>query len=165
MWSSRAFIGLLTRLRPALQSVRSPSPAPCAYEHSSRDDLVPLIERALRSLNRPALLASCELTARLPSRIAAICAEWGDTGAAELAPLQRARALRRVFSEAIDRLRPSDDPVLFGGDGPSSLQFQILVEEYVQELPIQSDSVTPQHQREHLVSVSEGSDSRSSLLN
>lgn len=109
-------------------------PAPPAEE--DLEGLVPLVEEALRRLNRSEL-AECELVQRVPHTLAAWRARWGDAARGEATSLEQGRALREVFVEAIERLKPAG---YRPGAGPApagqALHYHIVHERYVLERPV-----------------------------
>jgi len=134
MWNSRWLLGIPIGLAARMHSSSSISPPGGAEATVQLDELVPLIEQALRTLNRPGALSSCALIAHLPYSMAAAHAARTDSQLGELTPLEQARALRRLVNDAIQQLNSgAADSVV--GCGPDTLQFQILAKEYLQELP------------------------------
>ena len=114
-----------------------PAPVrPVAPAEEELDTLLPLVEEALRRLNRSEL-AECELVQRLPHTLAAWRARWGAATLPEATSLGQGRALREVFVEAIERLKPAN---YRPGAGPApagqALHYHILHERYVLERPV-----------------------------
>jgi hypothetical protein len=110
----------MTENLPALLAEAQEEIAQVSAEH-----MVKLTERALRRLNNPAALAECDLLEQVPLVLAAARA------GADLTPLERARALRDVLTEAIERLKPPEGDSI---GSPGALQYHILREEYLQGL-------------------------------
>jgi hypothetical protein len=100
------------------------------------EELVPLVEEALRKLNSPGALASCLLVERLPRTITARYAGAIDRRTEQLTPLDRAHALRDALVAAIERLRPESSEV--GSPRPDAAQHTILHDAYVQGLPVKA---------------------------
>jgi hypothetical protein len=98
----------------------------------SEEHLARLTGEALRRLNNPAALAECGLIGRVPRTLAAR-AGGGDPTTVETTPLGRARAVRELLVEAIERLKPPDPDL--ARDAPAALQHGILREEYVLGMP------------------------------
>jgi len=113
-------------LGPVLQEARD------SIDRASEEHFVKLTETALRRLNNPASLATCELLAQLPRTLATSARGLGADSSA-MTPLGQAQALRDVLAAAIDRLKPSD--VAARRDAPGALQYNILREEYLLGLP------------------------------
>src|SRR5262249_49377780 len=90
-----------------------------------------LVEEALRRVNDVAALARCRLSSRLHHTLAD---RVGSANAAPgaLSPLEQARALREVLTSAIERLKSED---LENDRGTHSLQYNILYDEYIKEMP------------------------------
>jgi hypothetical protein len=99
----------------------------------SADHLVRLMEEALRRLSSPAALAQCQLITRIPRTLAATRSPQFDSKPSEGTPLEQARALRQVLTQAIERLKPPDEQAGFGA--PPALQYHILREEYLLGMP------------------------------
>ena len=99
---------------------------------ASSEHLVRLTEEGLRRLNKPAALTDCGLMGRIPRTVAAH-ADRDGARPGEATPVEQARALREVLVLAIERLKPPERDTAPGS--PSALQYHILREEYVQELP------------------------------
>jgi hypothetical protein len=96
-------------------------------------DLVPWVEEALKKLNNPAALASCELIQRLPCTLVAARAADGNEPLAQPTPLNQAHLMREALSQAIERLRPGPTGETDRTAArPETLHYDILYEEYVQ---------------------------------
>jgi hypothetical protein len=122
---------------PLLPAVdMAPSPNRNGASEVAAADLLPLVEEALRKLNSPGALASCQLVERLPRTIASRYAGAIDGRAEQLTPLDRAHALRDALVATIERLRPE------AGEGgtprPDVAQHTILHDAYVQGLTVKA---------------------------
>jgi hypothetical protein len=129
--------------QPALVPERPSEPATSgALEPAARangaagtgvEELVPLVEEALRKLNNPGALASCRLLEMLPRTLATTRAGTSNTRPGQPTPLEAARTLREVLVSAIERMRPGGaaEPG-HGAPRPDAAQHAILHEEYVQ---------------------------------
>ena len=98
------------------------------------DEFVNLVEAALRRLNKPAALVTCELLGCLPRTLTATMANWPDPRPVDPTPLDRARALREVLVAAIDRLQ-LDRPQADRARPQAMLEHDILYWEYVRGMP------------------------------
>lgn len=99
----------------------------------SMDRLVRLTEEALRRLNSPDALARCSLATRLPRTLEHIRLRRGDPERTHATPLDQSQGLREALATAIDRLKLPDREQTRGA--PAALQYNILREEYVLDLP------------------------------
>jgi hypothetical protein len=98
-------------------------------------ELVPMVEEALRKLNNPAALASCELIQGLPHTLSATHSENGAGVLLHPTPLDQAHLLREALGRAIERLKPGPTKQSDQHAGrPESLHYDVLHEEYVQGL-------------------------------
>jgi hypothetical protein len=106
------------------------------------EKVVRLVEEALRRLQNPGALASCELIEWIPASLAAAASD----GAFNQTPLARGRALRSVLDSAIEGLT---DPA-----GGAALQHAIIHEEY--QVGRSNKEIAAPHQREHAPPLSAG---------
>jgi hypothetical protein len=90
------------------------------------------VEEALRRLNNPAALSTCELVELLPNVIKRAQADGGLSGLTVATPLERAQILRELLVIAIDRLKPVG---VSAGASTEAIQYHVLREEYVLAKP------------------------------
>ena len=121
-----------TRISGRAQQVQIP---PCeAPAAMPTDDFVLLLEGALRKLNDLAGLAASPLAIHLASSLGASFALAAVERTADMSPLARARLLREVIVDALRELSPvADRRELYAG--PRALCFDVLAQEYLQEIP------------------------------
>ena len=121
-----------TRISGRAQQVQIP---PCeAPAAMPTDDFVLLLEGALRKLNNPAALGASPLAVHLARSLGASLALVAGERAADMSPLARAGVLREVIVEAMRRLSPvANGRELYAG--PRALPFDVLAQEYLQEIP------------------------------
>lgn len=96
------------------------------------DSLVlrPLVHEGLRRLNNPNRLSQCRLASLLPATLASVVSQAKSNGTpGELAPLDKAQALRKVLIAAIEQLKPPGE--LTGLGATQAHQYYILHEQYV----------------------------------
>ena len=90
----------------------------------------PLVHEALRRLNNPNRLSQCRLASLLPATLASVVSQAKSDGTpGELAPLDKAQALREVLIAAIEQLKPPSEPTRLGAT--QAHQYYILYEQYV----------------------------------
>lgn len=87
-----------------------------------------LVEEALRQLNNPYALSTCEFVDLIPATLAATRSHTGNGTTDDSTPLEQAQALRQVLVSAVDHLKPPGDSVRPGA--PQALQYHILHERY-----------------------------------
>jgi hypothetical protein len=111
-------------------------PAPVEQQAPVRlvaeEALVGPVEEALRRLNNPAALSTCELVQLMPNTIRHAQADGGLSGLTVATPLERAQILREVLVVAIDRLRPVG---VTSSATTEAIQYHILRDEYVLAKP------------------------------
>jgi hypothetical protein len=100
--------------------------------HVEADRRVAMTEQALRRLNSPATLATCELVERLPATLDSGARERLGRGLEDVTPLERAQVMRGVVIAALERLKPADEGP--GHESPAALQYRILEQEYLKGL-------------------------------
>jgi hypothetical protein len=126
-----------TELPPNVLVITHPPPQPSAdlvrpVPLVAESALVGPVEEALRRLNNPAALSTCELVQLLPNTIQRAQADGGMSGLTVATPLERAQVLREVLVLAIDRLRPVG---VTSSGTTETIQYHILRDEYVLSRP------------------------------
>ena len=113
--------------------IKDPAKDP-KVEPDPPDLLSDFVDESLRHLHQPAFLSQCQLISLLAGSLASIPFRDKGNETLELAPLEKAQALREVLMAAIEQLRPPGAPT--GLRAPGALQFHILHERYVEARPV-----------------------------
>ena len=96
---------------------------------ASEENLLPLVQEALRHVNSPSVLSDCALARCIPHTLA-VASSAGDGGlVGQPMPLDEAQALRSALVATIERLRPPREGVR--PEAPEAHQYHILHDAYV----------------------------------
>jgi hypothetical protein len=99
----------------------------------SVDELVPLVEEALRCVRDRSALVGRDLIAYLPYTVAEILREQRNGHASEATGLEQAGALQQVLIAGVQRLRPGDE--IPDGGGSEQVRLRVLHDQYVEGRP------------------------------